>query len=201
MSSDPQTRVSLLLRLKGDADEDTWREFLAVYRPLIYRLARGQGLQAADAEDVTQQALLAVSRAIGQWQPGGRPGSFRAWLFTIARNLATNLVARTRMRPVGGTSFAEMLRQQPDRDESLVLVEREYQAELFRWAAAQVREEVEASTWEAFWRTTVDRRPVAEVAAALFVSVGSVYAARSRVMARLKRKVRQFESDTQLLEP
>jgi len=201
MSSDPQTRASLLLRLKSEADDQAWHEFLEIYQPLIYRLARSRGLQPADAEDVTQQALIAVSKAIGQWEPTGRAGSFRAWLFTIARNLATNYTARARMLAVGGTTFAELLQQQPAHDANREWVEREYQAELFRWAARKVREEVEAATWEAFWRTTVDRQRVADVAAALSMSVGSVYAARSRVMARLKRRVRQFEGDTQLLEP
>ena len=201
MSSDPQTRISLLLRLKSEADDQAWREFLEIYRPLIYRLSRSRGLQPADAEDVTQQALIAVSKAIGQWEPTGRAGSFRAWLFTIARNLATNYVIRAGMSAVGGTTFAELLQQQPAHDANQELVDREYQSELFRWAAGRVREEVEPATWEAFWRTTVDRQGVAEVAAALSMSVGSVYAARSCVMARLKRKVHQFEGDTELFEP
>jgi RNA polymerase sigma-70 factor (ECF subfamily) len=71
---------------------------------------------------------------------------------------------------------------------------------LFRWAAERVRREVEPSTWDAFWRTTVGRQPIGEAAAALSMSVGSVYAARSRVMARLKRKVHEHENETGVFE-
>ena len=196
-NSIPETRDSLLVRLADAADEAAWREFLEIYRPLIYRLACRQGLQDADAEDVTQQALLAVAGAIGRWRKGEFDGSFRSWLSCITRNLMTNFVARSRWRGVGGTSFAEMLREQPADDEpSRLLVQQEYQAELFRWAAGRVRGEFHASTWDAFWRTTVEGESIAAVAEALSLSVGNVYAARSRIMARIKQKVRQIEAET-----
>jgi RNA polymerase sigma factor (sigma-70 family) len=193
----PETRDSLLVRLGDPADEAAWREFLEIYRPLIYRLACRKGLQDADAEDVTQQALLAVAGAIGRWRKGEFDGSFRAWLSCITCNLMTNFVARSRWRGVGGTSFAKMLLEQPVDDESSrLLVQQEYQAELFRWAAGRVRGEFQTATWDAFWRTTVEGEPIASVAEVLSLSVGSVYAARSRIMARIKQKVRQIEAET-----
>ena len=118
MNSVPDTRESLLIRLGNPADDTAWREFLELYRPLIYRLACRQGFQDADAEDLSQQALLAVAGAIGRWRQGEHEGSFRAWLFTITRNLMTNFVARSRWRSVGGTSFAELLEAQPAEDGS-----------------------------------------------------------------------------------
>ena len=39
MKSVPDTRESLLIRLSNPADEAAWREFLEIYRPVIYRLA------------------------------------------------------------------------------------------------------------------------------------------------------------------
>lgn len=197
MTSVPETRESLLIRLGDAADEAAWREFLEIYRPVIYRLACRQGFQDADAEDLTQQALLAVAGAIGRWRQGEHTGSFRAWLFRIMRNLMTNFVSRSRWRSVGGTSFAEMLQEHPVDDEpSRLLVEQEYQAELFRCAAGQVRGEFQTSHWDAFWRTTVGGESIADVAESLSLSVGTVYTARSRIMTRIKRKVRQFEAQT-----
>lgn len=192
----PDTSESLIDRLRDPADEVAWREFLEIYRPVIHRVVRSQGIQEADAEDIVQQILIAVVKAIGRWQLSGHPGSFRAWLFTVTRNLLVNFVARRYAQSVGGTSFAELLNEQPDDDPaSREQVEREYRAELFRWAASEVRPEFQVATWEAFWRTAVGGEPIAEVAAALGLSVGSVYAARSRVMARLKLKIRQFEAE------
>ncbi len=43
-----------------------WRRgmsFVAIYGPLVHRLAMRQGLQAADAEDVVQQVFAAVAQS------------------------------------------------------------------------------------------------------------------------------------------
>lgn len=74
-------------------------------------------------------------------------------------------------------------------------IEREYRRQLFRHAAAAVRSEFEEPTWDAFWLTTVEHVSVTDAANQLSKSIGSVYAARSRVMRRLKEKVSQLEAD------
>ena len=71
----------------------------------------------------------------------------------------------------------------------------EYRREVFNWAARQIRDEFQPDTWESFWRTAVDGRPVPEVAAALGKSAGAVYAARGRVMRRLREKISEWEPE------
>ncbi len=50
----PPTRASLLLRLRDAQDGGAWREFVDLYAPLVYGYARKQGLQDADAADLSQ---------------------------------------------------------------------------------------------------------------------------------------------------
>ena len=76
----PTTRASLLLRLCDSEDHEAWVEFVTLYEPVIYRSLRRHGLQDADARDVMQELLLAVSRSIDRWEPGNQRGSFRGWL-------------------------------------------------------------------------------------------------------------------------
>ena len=61
MGPSPDTRLSLILRLSDPADADAWRDFVSLYEPLIYQLARRKGLQDADARDLCQEVLLAVA--------------------------------------------------------------------------------------------------------------------------------------------
>jgi RNA polymerase sigma-70 factor (ECF subfamily) len=186
------------VRLKDARDEAAWREFIEIYEPLLLRIARQRGLQDADAAEVTQEVLLAVARSIDGWDPDPRRGSFRGWLGRIARNLMINRLARRERGPrvVGGTEHLERLEAEPARDcaESSQF-DLEHRRQLFLWAAAQIRGEFRESTWQAFWRTCVDHRPVQEMAAELGLSPGAVYVARSRVMARLRTKVNEAEGD------
>ena len=52
MSLTPETRASLLIRVRDPADQAAWQEFVEIYRPIILRLACQKGMQEADAEDV-----------------------------------------------------------------------------------------------------------------------------------------------------
>ncbi|MEL6108131.1 MAG: sigma factor-like helix-turn-helix DNA-binding protein [Planctomycetota bacterium] len=74
-------------------------------------------------------------------------------------------------------------------------LEVEHRRELFRTAAVLVRDEVQPSTWAAFWRTYVDGLTTEQAAQELGVTVGTVYIARSRVLHRLRQHIESWESD------
>jgi RNA polymerase sigma-70 factor (ECF subfamily) len=59
----------------------------------------------------------------------------------------------------------------------------------FHQAADLVRAQVQPATWNAFWQTSVLGHAVEKAARELSLSVGSVYAARSRVLARLRHEI------------
>ena len=193
----PDTRASLLLRLQNKEDRESWRQFVSVYRPLVYRLARQRGLQDADAQDLAQRVLMSVATAIGDWQPDRSRAKFRTWLMKVASNAITDRFRR--IRPDEGTGRTSVLHRLGNetlaRDDSEEELAREYERQVFRWAAQQVREDVERSTWDAFWLTVVEEVSPADAAKSLRISIGSVYTSRSRMMKRIKAKVNEFNSD------
>lgn len=198
MREAPETRQSLLLRLRDPQDHQAWAEFLAIYEPLIYRLATRNGFQDADARELTQEVLLAVAGAIDRWNPDPKRGSFRGWLFRIARNLMINFLAKRRSRPltIGDTDFNRLLNEQPVAAcEESHYFDQEYKRQTFHWAAEQIRSEFRENTWQAFWLTSVDGEAVKEVATKLNMTVGSVYVSRSRVMARLRKVIERVAEE------
>jgi RNA polymerase sigma factor (sigma-70 family) len=196
MTDSPATRQSLLVRLRDPRDGQAWTEFVAIYTPLIDRLARTNGLQSADAADLAQEVFRAVSGAIDRYDPDPARGSFRGWLFRIARNLMINLLAARRVRPqaTGDSDVQELLNRVPAPDGAeTAFFDLEYRRGLFVWAADQVRGEFRPSTWQAFWLTAVEGQAANDAATASGISIGAVYIARSRVMARLKSVIEQVE--------
>jgi RNA polymerase sigma-70 factor (ECF subfamily) len=194
--SPPETRASLILRLRDAADVAAWDEVVAVYGPLVFRMAQKQGLQPTDAEDAVQEVFAAVARSVDQWTQQSHKGRFRSWLLGITRNIAINILTRRPQGTVGqgGADTHPLLADIPVTDNPLSgQFDLEYRREVYRWAAEQVRLAVSPATWNAFQLTHVEAMPIAKAAQQLGTSVGNVYIARSRVMKRLREVATQFE--------
>jgi RNA polymerase sigma-70 factor (ECF subfamily) len=194
MSDAPATRLSLLVRLRDARDDGAWSQFVEIYAPLVFGFARKHGLQEADAADLTQVVLQAVSKGIRRLDYDPRRGTFRGWLFTVVRNKLRNFLA-AQNRPGRGTGdpdAQQRLQEVPAREEDQTAWwEQEYKRRVFAWAAEQVRGAFRESTWRAFWLTAVEGKTGPEAARALRMSVAAVYLAKGRVMARLKEIIRE----------
>lgn len=197
MNDAPETRGSLLLRLRDRGDDQAWSQFVEIYKPLIYQVARRKGLQDADAADVVQEVLRSVASALHRDAYDPARGAFRPWLYSIVRNLTiNNLASRGRgPRGSGETEVMLSLAQHPERDADSDLFELEYRRGLFQWAVERVREEFSPLAWQAFWRTGVEGQPPGAVAEALGTTIGTVYYYKSRVIAKIRRAIGTIEGD------
>ena len=152
-------------------------------------------MQDADAQDLAQRVLIAVAAAIGRWEKMNESVRFRHWLGRVARNAILNALSRQPQdRAAGGSAVQELLLEQPSADpESETQIELEYRRELYLRAAKMVRGDVEPETWRAFELTVMEDRSVQDAASELNRSVGTIYAARSRIMRRLRQAVQELE--------
>ena len=191
----PATRASLLVQVQAGGDPKAWDEFVSIYRPIVYRLARHRGLQDADAEDLAQQVLVSIAQSIDGWQQRDESVRFRHWLRRVAKNAILNALTRgPKERAAGSTSIHELLHQQGGVDDALARdLELEYRREVFFRAAALVKSEIASDSWKVFELAVIEDAPIEQVAARLNKSVGAAYAARGRVMSRLRRRVEELE--------
>jgi RNA polymerase sigma factor (sigma-70 family) len=196
----PETRPSLILRLKGERNEQAWTEFVTAYEPFLRRLVQRQGTPEPHVPDVSQQLLIAIARSVEGWRDDGKPASFRRWLHRVARNVVIKFMQHERgqIRGQGGTDFVEVLEQVADDANSDRI--REYEYELVIWAADLVHGEFREASWQAFWATQVEGRSVAEMAAELGVTPGAIYMSRCRIMARIRAKVAEVSADETTLQ-
>jgi RNA polymerase sigma-70 factor (ECF subfamily) len=97
-------------------------------------------------------------------------------------------------RASGDSTWQRVLESQATADDEISLgIEQEYRKTLFQTAAAAIENEFTRATWQAFWQTAVEARPIEEVARELGISAGAVYIARSRVLAKLRERVQLVE--------
>jgi len=188
----PETSDSLLIRVSDSNDRAAWERFVAIYRPMVYRIGRRAGLQDSDAEDLTQLVMESVAKTIPNWEKDPQKGGFRAWLNRVARNaLVSMLRSGNHATAIGGSGFLERSKAvEAPTEEIERIIEQEHHRSRLRWAAEQIRHEFKERSWRAFWLTTLDDLSVPEAADKLEMSSGAVYAARSRIMRRLQEQAR-----------
>ena len=183
-SLDFSTSLSLIRRAQA-VDPDAWDLLARLYGPLIYSWGRRQGLQNADAADLVQTVFVSVWRGLLKFSFDRPDATFRGWLRIITRNAVLELSRKKPVELIAG----EHLQQWPDPATELTVIESSNE-DLFRQlpqrALEIVRDLVDATTWDAFWRVVVDDQPVNEVAQSLAMSAGAVRQAKYRVLLRLR---------------
>jgi RNA polymerase sigma factor (sigma-70 family) len=194
MQESPATRASLLVRLRDGGDVGAWREFVRLYAPIIYGFARKRGLQDADAADLMQDVLRSLSSAVHRLEYDPVRGTFRGWLFTVTRNKVFNfLESRSRrVQGSGDSRVQQRLEQHADGDQSADW-EADYQRSMVSQAMERVKGEFQNATWEAFLLTAVEGRTPAQVSSRVGLSVGAIYVAKSRVIARLRQEIERMQ--------
>lgn len=183
MPATDSTPVSLLDRLKRRDDSAAWGRFVALYTPLLYHWLRGAGLNEHDAADLVQDIFtkLFVQLPTFKYDP---TQSFHAWLRTVAMNCRRDL-QKKRAPVVGDAMDPEAF--VPDAIESFI--EREYRNQLAVRAMHILRSDFKPQTWQAVWDLVVENKPASEVAASAGMTVQAVYAAKCRVLARLRQEL------------
>jgi RNA polymerase sigma-70 factor, ECF subfamily len=187
----PATRLTLLAQAKNQ-NNDAWDCLVNLYSPLVTYWCRRSGIRPDETEDIKQEVFIAAARGLATFRHD-RPGdTFRGWLRGITRNVLLANYRRQKREPIGrgGTAAWEVIQSLAEPEVNLSDDDPAEQTQgLYHRALEIVRNQFEDRTWQMFWLSTVDERPVVEVAAQFAVSTAAVRKARSRVLHRLKQEV------------
>lgn len=188
MSHDSGLTTSLTLIRRARAMEPgAWDVLTRLYGPLIYSWARKTGLQSDDAADVLQNVFVSIWRGLPTFVVDRPDCSFRGWLRVITSN-AVREWGRRRPTMIVADAHLEHLAMPADSsaDFGAGPSDDELFSELTHHALQIVRQTVDARTWDAFWKSTMDEQSVPEVAALLGLSPAAVRQAKYRVLCRLR---------------
>jgi RNA polymerase sigma-70 factor (ECF subfamily) len=179
------TSISLLERLRQPAAQEAWVRFVDLYTPLLYYWARQLHLQDQDVADLVQEVLILLVRKLPEFTYE-RHKSFRGWLRTVILNKWRSIQRRAAL-PLEPNGNAMEQQTVPDNTEAVW--EAEYRDHLVARALHLMQAEFQPTTWKACWEVVVSGRPATEVAAELHMTLGAVYAAKSRVLRRLRQEL------------
>lgn len=181
-----ETPGSLLDRVRKTADQAAWDRFVKLYTPLLFHWAGRLGLNGSDAADLVQDVLLLLVRKLPEFQYDG-DRTFRGWLWTVTLNKCRER-QRGRLTAVLDPD-SEAFSALASPDGAAASEEAEYRQYLVRRAMRLMQAEFQATTWRAFWECAINERPAVEVAAELGLGIDAVYAAKSRVLRKLRREL------------
>jgi RNA polymerase sigma-70 factor (ECF subfamily) len=196
MMSEPEsgpTQPSLLLRIRDASDEESWRTFVSIYAPLIYRSCRRRGLQDADAADVGQEVLVQVARSIRGFDYLPERGRFRDWLGAVVKHRVSRFLDNE-VRGVRGAVVDEPL-ENLDAGEADGEWASEFYVHLLSTALGRIHDRFELSTWNAFEAVWLHNRESDQVARDLALPIEAVYLAKSRVLKRLREELMILAED------
>jgi RNA polymerase sigma-70 factor (ECF subfamily) len=184
----PNTSASLLERLRDRGDAKAWQKLVLLYTPLMRAWLKPAALQAADVDDLSQRVLEVVVRKLPQFQHGGRPGAFRAWLRAITVN---RLREFWRARPPADQTApsAALLEELEDPASDLGRWwDEEHNRHILNGLLHLVERDFSPNTWLAFRRVVLDDLSADTVATELGMTVNAVLIAKSRVLSRLRQE-------------
>jgi RNA polymerase sigma factor (sigma-70 family) len=188
------TRVSVIVGV-GQQDPERWREFDAIYRPILLAYLNKRGLKDFEANDVVQDTFV---KLLGKIQTYDRTKCrFHTWLFRVTHNTLVDHARRraSYMKAMEGWA-ANVLRATP---EDSIAVEQEFQRlhleKILAHALKVVRGRVSSRSWACFQQRLLNSRPAAEIGADLKIEPNAVYVNASRVMKLVREVCDEFDED------
>ena len=199
----PTTSKTLLRDLGADARSPRWAEFVARYRPMMeaFLAARFPSL-AADADDLVQETLAALVRALPDYRHvPGEQGSFHNYLTGVLRNKAVSLLRRRDAEAARDARAAAGPPPPPPPapdEEAAARDEAAWRDAVFEIALRQLLadDSVQQRTKEVFVRIAVDGEDPAAVARAFGIERNAADQMKSRMMRRLRDLVSALDPAT-----
>jgi RNA polymerase sigma factor (sigma-70 family) len=199
------TRWTLIERLKNWDDQRSWRQFFDTYWKLVYGVARRAGLSPEDAQDVVQETVVSVCKAMPNFQADPGRGSFKSWLLTITRHRIIDLQRRRRKEvalagpasvATAGATRAEDRVVDPAGNGFDELWEAEWERNTLALALEKLGRKASARHFQIFLLHVIKQHPAEQVAKVANVDTNQVYLVKHRLTPLFREAVAEVEART-----
>lgn len=175
---------TLLSRAKA-GERKAWERLVDLYGPLVFYWCQKKGLSPENANDVSQEVFLAVSRKLADYQHE----TFRGWLRKITHHKIIDFWKKERRQPVadGGSNNHQVILEIPAPPDEPSRDDQWEEEQFFGLSLMQaISSEFSPRDLQIFRRLILNDRTAAEVAEEMKISTNIIYLARSRILQRLR---------------
>jgi len=186
--------LPLLEEARDCTNNEAWRLLVNQCIPLLYGWLRSEDIQHVDADDLVQETLATLALEAPAFQPNAHPGAFHCWLYKVLINRLLNFRRSQQVRSICHADSDLLDRLADTIDDSRSDLTRRWDEEHDRHIALQMMLRIETEfhpkTWQAFRSLAIEGVDPELVAAELGLSLDSVYAAKYRVLRRLRQEAK-----------
>jgi RNA polymerase sigma-70 factor (ECF subfamily) len=177
----------------------SWDKFYRTYERAVRSLARKRGLTDAEAEEVAQEVFKRIAETIHSFEPTSRAGSFRRWLFQLARWRSDDKIrerGRVSFEPMGDHTtsgskrFAHRIAAPDDIEEAL---ETDARRQLMQVALERLKQRINPRDLQVFQHLVVEEWPVEKVASFFGIRSALIYVIRHRVGRQLRLELERIQ--------
>jgi len=192
------TRVTLLAKLKKTENDQAWIEFENLYRGFILSLILRMGINAEDAEDISQAVLTKVWQKIEDFEYNQNKGKFHNWLAAMTRNTVKDFF-RTRKNFITGRDSVEYQEQYHEIEEQVLpaiesLAREEWVLHITNLAWDNIKDGIYETKREVF-KLVSDEVPTREISEKLGISEASVRVYKAEVFEKMREEITRLNRE------
>jgi len=197
MSDNWQTRQTLLQRAKNPDDHRAWEDFVGYYREFITIALFRMNVPETYHDDITQNILLKIWKALPAYEIDPNRAKFRTWLSRVIRNEIINSTSLELNRRKKHDNMAEMPTVSIDESEWEQIIELEWKEYLANRAMDTVKQSFSGQAVDAF-TLTLDGTTAADVAKKLNLTERTVYTLKARVKSSLVKEIARLRQELEI---
>lgn len=192
------TSTTLLERVRSLDDQCSWQTFHGIYARLVRGQAIRAGLSDDEAQEITQETLIELSRRLPSFEYDREKGSFTGWLYNLTRWRIKNHLKKKQhtMAALDAWSLSECAEEiqqlAAEPDETWM---NEWRQAIFDAALDELRRTMRAKHFQVLDLLVIRGWSVASVGRTLNMSAARLYLVKARAVSALKQTIARLQNE------
>ena len=197
MSSDYNTRHTLIAKIRNQHDDHSWEDFVYFYQRYIYVVIVKMGVAHQDAEDLVQRVLLALWEKLPSFEYEPNKCKFRTWMNQITRNTVIAYFRKQKRHRNDLERAASIhLNESNEHNEPEIynMAEKEWKLHVSNLAWENIKDEFKGKAAQVFMMFS-EGKDIEVICEELDIKKNTAYVLKNRVQDKLYKEIRRLDDE------